>query len=288
MSDEINKSFRTKFHDTFIHLSQQKPSKLFDKVRTDPDISAAKAYFDRLGSVSMNKRTGRGRDTLYTNTPHSRRRVVTETYDGAELIDNPEKIMAIADPTNPYMQGYVWAANRKKDSLIIAAMNGNAYSVDSDDTATAVAMPAAQVVAAGGTGATFSKLLLALEVLSLKDLDDESDIYGVISPKQVTDMLNDIKLTSADYQDVKALKTAKVGSALGINWCVSNLLTKSGSDRQCFIWLKNAMGVAVLSDVKTEIDRMPGKNYATQVFVSVSMGATRIEDEKIVQFDCQE
>jgi hypothetical protein len=42
------------------------------------------------------------------------------------------------------------------------------------------------------------------------------------------------------------------------------------------------------SDITTRISERDDKNYATQVFLSMTIGATRIEDEKVVEVACQE
>jgi hypothetical protein len=46
------------------------------------------------------------------------------------------------------------------------------------------------------------------------------------------------------------------------------------------------MGLAIGADIKTEIGPRADKSYSTQVFVSMDLGATRIEDEAVVEIDC--
>ena len=53
MSTQITKAFEQDWSDTFIHLSQQKNSKLGESVRME-QVNDAKAFnFDRLDSVIM-------------------------------------------------------------------------------------------------------------------------------------------------------------------------------------------------------------------------------------------
>jgi len=42
------------------------------------------------------------------------------------------------------------------------------------------------------------------------------------------------------------------------------------------------------SEIQTRISERDDKNYATQVFLSMTIGATRVEDEKVVEIACQE
>jgi hypothetical protein len=48
------------------------------------------------------------------------------------------------------------------------------------------------------------------------------------------------------------------------------------------------MGLAVGADITTRISERDDKNYATQVFLSMVIGATRVEDEKVVEIGAKE
>ena len=47
-------------------------------------------------------------------------------------------------------------------------------------------------------------------------------------------------------------------------------------------------GLALGADISTKISERADKNYATQVFLSMTIGATRIEEEKLVEIACTE
>ena len=91
MSTEVNKAFAQKFRDTFLHLVQQKGSRLRDYVRVNTDISGKYDHFDRIGSTSAQKITSRHSDTPLISTPHSRRRVSMDDYNWADLVDKAIK-----------------------------------------------------------------------------------------------------------------------------------------------------------------------------------------------------
>jgi dihydroxyacetone kinase DhaKLM complex PTS-EIIA-like component DhaM len=46
--------------------------------------------------------------------------------------------------------------------------------------------------------------------------------------------------------------------------------------------------LAVGADVNVMIDVLPQKRHATQVRVTMDMGATRMEEEKVVEIKCLE
>ena len=66
------------------------------------------------------------------------------------------------------------------------------------------------------------------------------------------------------------------------------LNTDSTPSRQVLAFAKSAIGLAIGSDISTKISERADKNYATQVFLSMTIGATRIEEEKMVEIACNE
>jgi hypothetical protein len=76
---------------------------------------------------------------------------------------------------------------------------------------------------------------------------------------------------------------------MGFNFIRTERLdTNSSSNRLVLAFAKSGIGLAVGSDIQTRISERADKNYATQVFLSMTIGATRIEDEKVVEIECTE
>tara|TARA_R110000744_G_scaffold66596_4_gene136172 strand:+ start:10674 stop:11555 length:882 start_codon:yes stop_codon:yes gene_type:complete len=293
MSLEIPVSYVQQFKDNFIILSQQKGSKLRKGVRTDPDFLQGKAgYYERIGSTTAQLRTSRHQDTPQVNTPHSRRRVTMNDYNWADLIDNPDRIRMLADPEGSYAINAAYALGRAQDDEIITALTGSAYSMDEDDAATAVVLPSAQKVAVGTTGLTKAKLLSALEVLRGNDVDLDDPMnrmYMGISAKQLSDLLIVTEVTSSDYNTVKALVEGNVQSWMGITFILSERLNSTGSTtRLCPLWCESGMGLAMGEEIIVRVSERADKSYSTQVYLEQAVGATRIEDEKVVEIACAE
>ncbi len=289
MSSQINKAFESQFSDNFIHLASQKVSKLAGAVRMEQVNDAKQFYFDRMDTVSMVQSVSRHEDTPLTEVPFSRRRVTFNTYRAVDLIDNPDRVKMAKDPTSPTMKQLMAAMNRQKDDVIISAALGNAYSINSSDTASTVSLPAAQQIADGGTDLTLAKLLEAKKKLLANDVDPaEEPMYIVCGPDQLEALLNVTTNTSVDYNSVRALMNAELDTWAGFKFIISNRLSKSGNIRSCFAWAKSGLGLAMNGTPNIRISERSDKNYSTQVFVECSMGATRIEDEKVIQIDCDE
>tara|TARA_R110000765_G_scaffold66149_2_gene128094 strand:+ start:173 stop:364 length:192 start_codon:yes stop_codon:yes gene_type:complete len=62
----------------------------------------------------------------------------------------------------------------------------------------------------------------------------------------------------------------------------------ASSVRTCFAWAEDGLKLAVGKDVMAKIEDRADKSYSTQVFYCASFGATRMEEEKIVEIACSE
>ena len=288
MSIEVNKAFAQKFRDSFIHLVQQKGSRLREYVRVNTDVQGKYDHFDRLGNTSAQKITSRHSDTPLISTPHSRRRVSMEDYNWADLVDKADKVRMLADPTSEYMKAGVWAMGRVMDDVLISAMLGNAVSVDENDSSSNVALPAAQKIAVSGTtDMNIDKLRSAKQILDAADVDPDLPRCIVMKSNQFYDLLGDTQIQSSDYNTVKALVAGEIDTFMGFKFIRSERLTSDGNgDTQCIAWIHDGIGLSMGMDVKTEITERSDKNYSTQVYAQMCLGAVRIEDEKVVEIAC--
>ena len=276
MSTQITTAMVEQYKSNVLMLAQQKGSKLRATVRGEM-VTGKNAYFERIGAVDMVDATSRHDDTPQIDTPHSRRRVSLTTSRFADLIDNADKVRTLIDPTSPYAMNAAWAAGRKMDAVIVAALAGNAYAGVAG--ATTVALPSAQKVAAASAGLTIAKLRSAREILLGADVDLDMGATCIINPAGLTDLLTATEITSSDYNTVKALVQGQVDTFLGFKFVVSTKVTAL----KAYCYAKNAAVLAVGSEPVVRISERADKNYSTQVFVEMDIGATRVEDEGVVE-----
>lgn len=276
MSTQITVAMVEQYKSNVLMLAQQKGSKLRGTVRSEM-VTGKNAYFERIGAVDMVDATSRHDDTPQIDTPHSRRRVSLTTSRFADLIDNADKVRTLIDPTSPYAMNAAWAAGRKMDAVIVAALAGNAYAGVAG--ATTVALPSAQKVAAASAGLTIAKLRSAREILLGADVDLDMGATCIINPAGLTDLLSATEITSSDYNTVKALVQGQVDTFLGFKFVVSTQVTAL----KAYCYAKNAAVLAVGSEPVVRISERADKNYSTQVFVEMDIGATRVEDEGVVE-----
>jgi len=286
MSNQITTAFVQQYSNNVQMLSQQKGSLLRSAVDVET-VVGKNAFFDQVGSALAVKRTTRHADTPQMDTPHARRRVSLVDYEYADLIDNQDKIRTLIDPTSAYASAAAYALGRAQDDEIIAALSGTAYTGETGSTPTA--LPSSQKITEGGTnGLTIAKLRSAKEILDAASVDPSIARYIAVSPKQITDLLGTTEVTSSDFNSVKALANGEVNSFLGFNFIVSNRLTSASSKRLCLVWAMDGCKMAIGQDLMTRIDERSDKGYAHQVYVCQSIGATRMEEDKVVTIEAHE
>jgi len=286
MSVQITTAFVEQYKSNVFHLAQQKGSRLRDACRIET-VTGKAHFFERIGASAAQKRTSRHSDTPRVDTPHSRRKVSLDDYDWADLIDQEDKVRMLISPASEYAQAGAWAMGRAMDDALISAATGNAFGGVAGGTT--VALPSGNKVAHGSAGLTLAKLLSGKEIIDAGDVDPEEERYVICSAGQITDLLNVTQVTSSDFATVKALAQGDIDTFLGFKFVRSERLgTDSNGNRQVLMFTKSALGLAIGADVQTKISERADKNYATQVFLSMSIGATRIEEEKMVEIACTE
>lgn len=293
MADTLPVWFARKFSDQVTVLAQQHASRLMSTIRWDPqDIEAERAYYDRIGAVTMQENTDGYGDTEWSYPSHTRRRISITDYDIAIPITKTRRRRIINDPR---LQGYyarlmVSANNRKMDDTIIAALDGNAIDVSSTLAETNAALPSGQKVAVGSTGLTLAKLQAAKEILDGNEIDDgmgPEERYLLLGSHQLDiDLLGADQIRSADYNAVKALVRGEVNTFMGFTFIRTERLTVSGTTLYCLAYTKSGMGGARGQAYQLDVAPRPDKKNVTQLYGDAAWGVTRIEDEKVVQIGC--
>ena len=286
MSTQITTAFVNQFSANVQMLSQQMGSLLRDAVDTE-SVNGEKAFFDQVGQAAAVLRTSRHADTPLVDTPHTRRMVTMSDYEYADLIDDSDKVRLLVDPTSTYSRAAAAAMGRAMDDVIISAALGTAKT--GKDGSTSTALPAGQKIAVAASGLTIAKLVSAKELLDAASVDPSIPRHIVVSPKQISDLLNNTTVTSSDFNTVKALAQGEINSFVGFQFHVSNRLnTDSNSDRQVIAFASDGIKLAVGKEPAARIDERADKSYSTQVYYCQTIGATRMEEEKVVEIACNE
>ena len=197
----------------------------------------------------------------------------------------------LIDPTSSYAKAAAAAMGRSMDDVIITALGGTAATGVSGATSTALGAGQKPFSSSQSDGLTITKLLKAKELMDLADVDPSLKRYFVCGAKQMTDLLATTEVKSSDFNTVKALAQGQLNSFLGFEFIMSNRLpfdATNTDDRLCYGFTEDAIKLAVGKDVTAKITERADKSYSTQVYYCMSIGAVRMEEDKVVQIACDE
>lgn len=286
MSFDIPVSFVQQFSANVHLLAEQRFSRLRGAVMTET-VTGESFAKETIGGVDKpNVVTTRHGDTPLNSTPHARRWGFIGDYDVADLIDKPDRAKLLIDPTGYYTMRHAGTMGRSMDDEIIRAATGTA-ATGHTGTGTS-SLSGNQVIANGSTGLTVDKLMQAKQVLDQNEVDEFYARYWACSAKQIRDLLNDDKVTSADFNTVQALVQGKIDTFMGFKFIRTERLAVASSIRTNFAWAQPAITLGIGAEPSSSVDKRPDKRNSQQVYTAGSWGAVRVEDAMVVSVDCSE
>lgn len=285
MSQQVETAFVKQYASTLAHLVQQKGSRLRATVRVEP-LVGREGFFDQIGATEAVVRTTRHGQSPIVSTPHARRRVAGQDFEWGDIVDGQDRVRMLIDPASAYLQSAMFALGRKIDDVIIAAASSTAFTGETGTTA--VALPAGQKIAVGGTGLTVAKLRTAKRMLDEKEVDPDEPRYLACTAEQIDNLLGDTNVTSSDFNTVKALVEGTVDTYMGFKFLRTERLTKVSNDRFCLAYSASGLLLAINKDIQGQIAPRADKSFAMYAYACLTAGATRMEEEKVVEVACLE
>ncbi len=290
MSQQISEAFVKQYHDVIERLLQQKGSKLRNAVRQESQESEEQ-FWEQMDKMEVVEVVDRHGDSPLMDTPHLRRRNTLRQFDAGELIDKFDRVKMLIDPASSYVQNFVDGMGRKMDDIIIASFKGVAFTGKAGQTQ--VTFPGANTVAVNFGGAasnlTINKLIEARRILeSFENDPDTEPWYVYASSSQKASLLKSTQVTSADYNSVRALVRGEVNTYLGLNFIWGERGEKSGNNRSAYVWTRSGVLFATGLDIQTEVARRADKRFSTYAYVCAQFGATRMQENKVLEILCDE
>lgn len=302
MSAQIPVAFVDQFKANILLLSQQKQTELRQSTRPEA-ITGDTMFVERIGATEAQLISDRHGDTPQIDTPHSRRKLTMADYNWADLIDNVDKLKMLIDPQSTYAQNAVFAFNRAIEDVIIAALGGTALGghaggttinnydvgecrlIESDGT---IRTAGNDFAGATETALTIAKLLTCKQLLDDAEVDKDRQRYFVTNPFNLNQLLNTTEVKSSDFNTVKALAMGQIDTFMGFKFLQSTRLPVDGTDTgatNCYAFAQDAIVLAVAEEPTVRISERDDKNYSTQVYVEMSVGATRVEGPAVVEIN---
>lgn len=295
---EIEKVYAMQYATNVYQMSQQMGSFL-RKYITPAEMKGEKRFFERVKPTSVKKKVSKYGDTPIIPTEFDRRCLHASEYEWADLLDWTEDqgMNPFIDPKSPITEAGAYAFGRAIDDIIIAnALDGVAY--EGKDGLTSVSFPSAQQIAVtvGGSGGAnvglnLEKLIQTKSLFGKKDIDLSNPgnqlVFGV-TQAQLDDLLRTTEVKNRDYNAVQALVNGEVDRFMGFTFVRTERFLKTGDIRKCVAWCKSGVVFAAPKEISMRVSDRPDKSYAWQSYGCMKAGATRIDDDKVVQVFCAE
>ena len=271
MSTSIANSFIAMYVADVHEAYQQRGSKLRNTVRLKTGVTGATAVFQKNGKGAAGKKTRHGNVPLM-NVAHSNVTATLEDWYGADYVDKLDELKTNTDERLVVANAGAYALGRKIDELIVARM-----------------AQTGSAVAEGAKGLTKAKILEAFAMLNTKDVPDDGNRFAVVGAHQWNELLDISEFKSADFAGDRYpwLKGTESRTWLGITWMFHTGLPLAGGTRKCFLYHRNAVGLAEGQELKVFTDWVPEK-AAHLVDHMLSAGACLIDEDGVVQIDCDD
>ncbi len=292
MSLSITNAFVEQYRNNVTMLTQQRGSKLRDFVTVNNGVVGKTVFTEQIGATEAKKRISRHGDSPLVDTPHKRRLYTMADYEWGDLIDKADRVRMLIDPTSTYAQSAAFAMGRVMDDVVIDALKG-AASIEDAGSQTTVNLTQTIAKTFSDVGSNddvlnVAKLRQAQQLFHTASVPEDEEKFIVVSPKGIQQLLGAKEVTSADFNTVKALVNGEIDTFMGFRFIVSNRLPVSGTDRDAFAFTRSAIELGIGQDVMARIEERADKAFSTYVYYCMTLGATRLEEEKVVKITYDE
>jgi len=278
MSKNLSPVAQTEF-DNLVHQVFQGSEKTAGIVKTRSGVVGDTYKFRTMGKGMANQKASQA-DVTPMDVTHSLVTCTLENWLAPEYTDIFDAAEVNFDEKSELAKSIAKALGRRKDQLIIDAL------IASSPLATIGTNEGG-----AGTGMNIDKILAAKQLLDDQEVDDENRIM-LLSARSMGSLLNDAKLTSADYTSVRALSNGQIDTFAGFKFVFIGARGEGGIKVAAnvydgYAFHMDSVGMAIGMDQKTEVNYVPAKT-SWLCNGMLKAGAVAIDNTGIVKVQATE
>ena len=264
--------------DAEVKQAYQASRKLAGVTRERTNVEGNQVKFPKIGKGTATVRVPQT-DVTPLNVTYSQVTATMSDYIAAEYSDIFSQQKVNFDERRELVQVVGAAIGRRMDQLTIDALSSSGTS-----------LTVATSIGGAGTNMNIEKLIEAKKLLDAGNVPMEGRCM-LIHANTLAGLLGETQVTSADFASVKALVQGDIDTFMGFKFVTLGDRDEGGlplpSTRTCFAFHRDAVGVGIGMNQKSEINYVPEK---TSFLVSsmFSAGAVAIDAEGIVAISCTE
>jgi len=305
MSVNLVNLYRVSFGNNVTTLLQDRGGKVGAYFMRGQHEGKQASPVDQYGAVEAQRVTTRFEPMPRVDGGVDRPWVFPTDYDLPQLVDTLDKAKVVLDPTSAMVENAANAMRRAEDNEAYAAFfadrktgeNGSGTTSFAATLSTAGGQNVAVATgAAAATALNVAKMKEALRVMISNEVDvDYDELHMLVNSTDHDALLNEIQIISGDFNQREApvLVEGKVKRFLGINIHIFNRVTTAtddaaGTSRQVPVWAKSGMYMGEFNQLMFDISqRKDIRNLPWQIYCMRSLGATRLEEKKVVRIWCR-
>lgn len=277
MADSAIEIYAKAFSENIKMLARQKASKMLGKVMLKPSIKGEKFTQERIGTWTMGAKAQGVVATPVGDPGYTRRTATMATYHAGKALAADEQLKTVVDVSSPWIAAAVSAYGNQIDATVYAALGGSAAS--GVDGGTAVPLPAGQKLATASGEVLDTDFIINIKTkLDAADIPQEGRMV-MINPTDLNEMLRDPLITTVDSNSVRALINGEVKTWMGFEW----ISTTNATAGKCYFYQKDAIVLGLNEQPKVKIDERADLSYAKTIYFELNLGATRLEEEGVVE-----
>jgi len=185
--------------------------------------------------------------------------------------------------------------NRAIDDVILTAVFGTNFTGENGTTSETFGTVGSGTydvgVNVGGTASALNvaKLQNGIRLLMTANKGDLMEpVFAAISSYEHDSLLKEMQVVNKDYGNSAVLVDGKVSRFMGTNFILTERLTITSGNRLIPMWLKSGLHLGMWKDIAAEISKRADKSYATQVYLCMTLGATRTQLGKQIRISCDD
>lgn len=273
----INLTTYAQLFETEVKQQFQEKSVLRDTVRLRMAAKNSAVKFNLMGRGLAQARTNVQTPLPVMNVTHTQPVATVTDWTASELTDIFMNNKVSFDERQELVTSISSALGRRLDQIILAALAAGSYT----------GRTVANSIGGSNTNLNLTKLREIAKIMD-KEGVDSADRFLVCHPNGLHAMLGDAQVTSADYNNIRALIQGDIDSYYGFKFRKigdrdeGGLTIDGNSDRVQYAWQKSAVGLALNMDINIRID-WDSQYGAYRVTGFMSAGAVIIDPLGTVQ-----
>lgn len=271
MSQNANANFITSF-DAQVKKDYQADMVLRNTVRVKGNVKGSTHEFPKINKGMATKRIPQT-DVVPMNIGHEKAVATLEDWNAPEYSDVFDLQKLNFDERQELVGTSRMAIGRRLDQLILDAMatSANATQVSED-------------VGGSNSGFNIEKVLRVGRLMDDANVP-ASDRHIAISARALEQALGEVEFSSADYNVTMALMKRELNYYGGFNFHIIGSRDEGGlavatNVRNNFAWHKDAVGLAVGIEMRTEVNYIAEKT-STLINTLFSAGSVTIDDNAV-------